>query len=299
MPAHPSQAPSRATRGFHTTQASKPTGSNCDPYSPSLTSPQGSQDEGYTVPGTTDAEPSYTVSPTVESPRMEDPSMIAVHGSSLPSPILHARRRGLEGPFFVREEGAQEWDAEKRQEEEIAKSQAQMLATTPENDPVRPFIRLPVQWTPTSGRVVAIDADLVYPQAQIDLTHPDAGLNGETRMVDQGMRLMTDDTPIMSPAEVKGALSGVRLVLKHLRELGHPLHLVANRQATDRPAVALWLENQGITIGTGDNDLIAALWFTDPINTRPLNGDGVPETIAEDVAWKRDKEGEARLKVGS
>jgi hypothetical protein len=82
-----------------------------------------------------------------------------------------------------------------------------------------------VQWTPTSGRVVAIDADLVYPQAQIDLTHPDAGLNGETRMVDQGMRLMTDDTPIMSPAEVKGALSGVRLVLKHLRELGHPLHL--------------------------------------------------------------------------
>jgi hypothetical protein len=42
---------------------------------------------------------------------MEDPSMIAVHGSSLPSPILHARRRGLEGPFFVREEGAQEWDA--------------------------------------------------------------------------------------------------------------------------------------------------------------------------------------------
>ncbi|ORY34032.1 hypothetical protein BCR39DRAFT_463060 [Naematelia encephala] len=51
--------------------------------------------------------------------------------------------------------------------------------------------------------------------------------------------------------------------LRALHAMGHPLHIVTARPESDHAAVIEWLAQQGLTVGMGDDDVIAAAWFTD------------------------------------
>lgn len=57
-------------------------------------------------------------------------------------------------------------------------------------------------------------------------------------------------------------IPGFAAALRTLHSFGHPIHIVTSRPESDREAVAEWLEQEGITIGLGPEDVIAAAWFT-------------------------------------
>jgi hypothetical protein len=55
---------------------------------------------------------------------------------------------------------------------------------------------------------------------------------------------------------------GFAAALRKLHDLGHPLHIVTARPEDCRAQVIEWLAQNGITVGFGENDVVAALWFT-------------------------------------
>lgn len=53
-------------------------------------------------------------------------------------------------------------------------------------------------------------------------------------------------------------IPGFAAALRTLHSFGHPIHIVTSRPESDRETVTEWLEQQGITIGLGPEDVIAA-----------------------------------------
>lgn len=51
--------------------------------------------------------------------------------------------------------------------------------------------------------------------------------------------------------------------LTEIHALGLPVHLITARPEQDRPGVIAWVERQGITVGSGDEDIVKAVWFLD------------------------------------
>ncbi len=297
MPAkNESPAPSRILRPRPTTQTSK---QHTRTFSTSAISPTVSQDgaagAGYTPQVTsymtTETDTPLT-SPAVEdTTKLEDPSMVAVYGSVPSSPILKARRRGIKDSVFGLQNHPREWQ-EKLQEEESL-DQTESINTDGDKATSDPSAEL----TPNSGRVIAIDTDLIYPllSTEQDGSYPHGGTGNNE------ITLMSGSPEPISPTEKKGAVSGLHLALKQLHELGHPLHLVSARPASDRAAMVFWLSSQGINVGIGQDDLVAALWFTSP----PAASDTFADTEG-DVDMERnsrlnaeDTQGHAKLKVST
>jgi len=71
------------------------------------------------------------------------------------------------------------------------------------------------------------------------------------------------------------AVPGFAAALRKLHALGHPLHIITARPEDCRAQVIGWLAEHGIGVGFGDNDIVAAVWFT--------HGFALP-TAAEDPA---------------
>jgi hypothetical protein len=62
--------------------------------------------------------------------------------------------------------------------------------------------------------------------------------------------------------------------LKALHAMGHPIHIVTARSPDSHDDIIAWLGELGITVGTGEDDTIAALWFTDTYGgTKPELGE--------------------------
>jgi hypothetical protein len=55
---------------------------------------------------------------------------------------------------------------------------------------------------------------------------------------------------------------GFAAALRKLHVLGHPLHIITARPEDCRAQVIGWLAEHGIGVGFGDNDIVAAVWFT-------------------------------------
>lgn len=72
---------------------------------------------------------------------------------------------------------------------------------------------------------------------------------------------------------------GFATALRKLHVLGHPLHIITARKEECRPQVTEWLAEHGIGVGFGDDDVVAALWFT---NGFALHNPA-PESDAKDV----------------
>ncbi|WWC61833.1 uncharacterized protein I303_104418 [Kwoniella dejecticola CBS 10117] len=64
--------------------------------------------------------------------------------------------------------------------------------------------------------------------------------------------LLSQTTPI--PGFAEG--------LRALHTLGHPVHIITSRPAKDREGLTRWLNEQGVTIGPGERDVIAQAHFT-------------------------------------
>jgi hypothetical protein len=58
-------------------------------------------------------------------------------------------------------------------------------------------------------------------------------------------------------------VKGFATALRKLHALGHPLHIVTVRPERCRVQMIEWLAQQGITVGLGDHDIVAAIWTTD------------------------------------
>jgi len=58
------------------------------------------------------------------------------------------------------------------------------------------------------------------------------------------------------------AVPGFAAALRKLHALGHPLHIITARPEDCRAQVIGWLAEHGIGVGFGDNDIVAAVWFT-------------------------------------
>lgn len=56
-------------------------------------------------------------------------------------------------------------------------------------------------------------------------------------------------------------LSGLKPALRKLHELGHKLYVVTARGKAGEASVKTWLDDKGITVGTGPDDLITSLYF--------------------------------------
>ena len=74
---------------------------------------------------------------------------------------------------------------------------------------------------------------------------------------------------------------GFAAALRKLHALGHPLHIITARPEDCRAQVIGWLAEHGIGVGFGDNDIVAAVWFT--------HGFALP-TAAEDAADATESE---------
>ena len=74
---------------------------------------------------------------------------------------------------------------------------------------------------------------------------------------------------------------GFAAALRKLHALGHPLHIITARPEDCRAQVIGWLAEHGIGVGFGDNDIVAAVWFT--------HGFALP-TAAEDAAEVTEKD---------
>jgi hypothetical protein len=74
---------------------------------------------------------------------------------------------------------------------------------------------------------------------------------------------------------------GFAAALRKLHALGHPLHIVTARPEDCRAQVIGWLAEHGIGVGFGDNDIVAAVWFT--------HGFALPNAV-DDAAKATDDE---------
>lgn len=72
--------------------------------------------------------------------------------------------------------------------------------------------------------------------------------------------------------------------------MGHPIHIITSRPEQCKTAVLEWLGLQGITVGFGDDDVIAAAWFT--------HGFGNPHEMPERGDTASAEEREAELERG-
>ena len=73
---------------------------------------------------------------------------------------------------------------------------------------------------------------------------------------------------------------GFAAALRKLHALGHPLHIVTARPEKCRPQMTEWLAEHGIGVGFGDDDVVAALWFT--------HGFGLPASAAGGEVEKKE-----------
>lgn len=236
-----------------TTQTSKRGQSNTESLSNSVLSPVNTQDGINYTP----AHSSYLDTSPVSSPAV-DPSMVAVRGSVPPSPILKARRGLKDSSYFnmLRANGnangntnsdANDWDQEKVQED-LAKSGSIdefVESGLAQQGQVR---------TANTSRVIAIDCDIILPQGRDANEHT---LGQSNLSMDESLE--SPSSPL-SPSGKRYATSGLLLALKQLQALGHPLHLVTDRPVVERGVVIEFLLKQGISVGTKDQDIVAALW---------------------------------------
>jgi hypothetical protein len=256
--------------------------SNTETSSPSVLSPVGSADythQGNHGPESTNLSSSLTSSPTIDVEPGYEASHIAVRGSAPPSPILKAMRLKVKDNTYAREQTPSPggWipaDEKARTEKDgLAESGSVEEVTVGESDAQsEPFASIPVPRTANNGRVIAIDLDLVLPRPASGAGGEGGpnGANGVTEPI-MGAQVQVIDEPeaVMSPTQMKGATSGLLLALKQLRGLGHPLHLIACRPRSERSEIEFWLAGQGISLGTDDEDIVAALWFTESSSPSP------------------------------
>jgi hypothetical protein len=74
---------------------------------------------------------------------------------------------------------------------------------------------------------------------------------------------------------------GFAAALRKLHALGHPLHIVTARPEDCRAQVIGWLAEHGIGVGFGDNDVVAAVWFTHgfALPTSPGGANGAVQEV--------------------
>ena len=256
-------------------------------------------------------------SPTVDNEPGNEASHIAVRGSVPPSPILKARRLKVKEPTYspaaqVPSPGG--WtptdDKLRTDDDSLAKSSSidEAVEDIAEGEDTA-FASIPVPRTANNGRVIAIDLDLVLPRPVPHTNSPDSSTrtNGESEPI-QGTHVQVIDEPevVMSPTQMKGATSGLLRALKQLRALGHPLHLVAYRALSERSEIELWLAGRGVSLGTDDEDVVAALWFTASAATTPSGrvAPGAGAGRGRGGLWpgplvQTQEHGDPRIKVGS
>lgn len=268
-------------------------------HAKSMFSPLGSAEGtmAYTPAVSTYLDSSPMSSPTAD-PTL-DPSMVAVRGSVPPSPILKARRLKDSGYFNLpraRENGdakqesqekTEDWDDEKVLED-LARSASLDSAV---DGGIGPEAKLQyLERIAKAGRVIAIDCDVLIPEYNT---------SGEVSPVcGKPLAVFSDDDKAhspLSPTEKRGATSGLLLALRQLRALGHPIHLVSDRPGTERQAILHWLARHSISIGTKDQDVVAALWLDD-------SGPGPAEQVEvhhRDSPRRQNSTGMTKVRVSS
>lgn len=292
----PSSPPTRIPLPRHLAQLSGPERSDTGTFSASAVSPQGSADYSRMndTPEATFHDTSSVSSPT--ETKIVDPSMIAVHGSVPPSPILRAQRAGKlgkESSTFPPPRDTPEWNNEKAQDDladQNPDAPPVQAGETAEAEAETTSSAVDIKRTANNSRVIAIDLEVIYPQHPPDNIQPIFGADIQLMEQSATSQVFSPVSPV-SPTEMKGTTSGLLLAFKQLRALGHPLHLISTREAREKAEIEVWLEQQGIGIGTADEDVVAALWFTDAV---------LPMTEAvrfATLSGGRDRMGEAKLKV--
>jgi hypothetical protein len=86
---------------------------------------------------------------------------------------------------------------------------------------------------------------------------------------------------------------GFAAALRKLHGLGHPLHIITARPEDCRAQVIGWLAEHGIGVGFGDNDIVAAVWFTHGFALPTSTGDEAKAT--DDEKRKSDEALNAEL----
>lgn len=86
---------------------------------------------------------------------------------------------------------------------------------------------------------------------------------------------------------------GFAAALRKLHALGHPLHIITARPEDCRAQVIGWLAEHGIGVGFGDNDIVAAVWFTHGFALP--NAVEVAEGVIKDERKKSDEALNAEL----
>lgn len=75
---------------------------------------------------------------------------------------------------------------------------------------------------------------------------------------------------------------GFAEALRKLKALGHSLHIVTARHERCKGQIIEWLAEQGITVGFGPEDIIAAIWTTNAFGLNPSE----PKTTSTESSAK-------------
>lgn len=319
---HDSPAPTRIlrprqdTRPRQNTQLSKGR-SNTGTSSHTMLSPVESTDYNQRdnhTPDETYRGSSPMSSPTVDIEPGNEASHVAVRGSVPPSPILKARRLKVKdnaySPAQVPSPGGWSASDDKARTEDDALAKSESIVEVAEGIVIEDqgLPSIPVPRTANNGRVIAIDLDLVLPRLSPSANRQESthGATGGNEPIQRAhVQVIDEPQMVISPTDMKGAVSGLLFALKHLRSLGHPLHLVASRAPSERSEIEFWLAGQGISLGTDDEDVVAALWLAasaeDTLGSTAAAGAGTGRGRGVFSRGTRDpppKRGVSKLKVG-
>ncbi|RSH87358.1 hypothetical protein EHS25_003267 [Saitozyma podzolica] len=188
--------------------------------------------------------------PAMTSPSV-DVSMLAKHGSAPPSPVLKGLKDGAHANANTRKN-------------------LRVIGVD--------FDDVCAQFIPT----VCLEHNLRYGS---DITEADMHTyfffqnKGWGSPADAARKMKGLDRLLHKTAPVPGFVEG----LKALHAMGHPIHIVTARSPASHDDIVAWLGELGITVGTGEEDTIAALWFTDTYGgTKPELGErGSTESAIE------------------
>ncbi|OXC66879.1 hypothetical protein AYX13_04527 [Cryptococcus neoformans] len=239
-------------------------------------------------------ETPQVTSPEVTSP---DTSMIAVHGSVLGSPFPPGMSRGKHGryPFSDWEYSAV---AQRKEVGIINAASTNPTDAIPEHDAEVEVSETPKDFCPAyNDRIIAIDFDDVCTQNMLAMiAEHNAEYGTDLTLGDLETYVFWQNRGWGSPADVArkvktlnrllpktAPIPGFAAALRTLHSFGHPIHIVTSRPESDREAVAEWLEQEGITIGLGPEDVIAAAWFTGTYSSAypEIGGKGDTESAIE------------------
>nr|KIR50221.1 hypothetical protein I312_00152 [Cryptococcus bacillisporus CA1280] len=111
-----------------------------------------------------------------------------------------------------------------------------------------------------NDRIIAIDFDDVCTQnILVMITEHNAEYGTDLTLDDHETYVFWQNRGWGSPA---APIPGFVAALPTRHSFGHPIHIVTSRPESDRKNVTEWLQQQGIIIGLGPEDVIAAAWFT-------------------------------------